>query len=43
MTIATRRLALLALFVVLATAGIGAYFFAADGRAARKESPFSKN
>lgn len=42
MTTATRRLALLALLVVLTTAGIGAYFFAADGRAARKESQKSE-
>jgi RND family efflux transporter MFP subunit len=39
MTTATRRLALFALIAVLAGAGIGAYFFAGDGRAARKESP----
>jgi membrane fusion protein, multidrug efflux system len=38
MTTATRRLALLGLIVVIAAAGLGAYFFAGDGRAARKET-----
>lgn len=38
MTTATRRLALFALIAVLAGAGIGAYFFAGDGRAARRDS-----
>jgi membrane fusion protein, multidrug efflux system len=36
MTIATRRIALLGLCLVVAAAGLGAYFFAGDGRAARK-------
>lgn len=36
MTTATRRLALLGLFVLVVAAGLGAYFFASDGRAARK-------
>ena len=36
MTIATRRLALLGLVVIVLAAGLGAYFFAGDGRAARK-------
>jgi membrane fusion protein, multidrug efflux system len=36
MTIATRRLALIGLVVALLAAGVGAYFFAGDGRAARK-------
>ncbi|HEY8249548.1 MAG TPA: efflux RND transporter periplasmic adaptor subunit [Burkholderiales bacterium] len=38
MTTATRRLALFGLVVVVLAAGVGAYFFAGDGRAARKES-----
>jgi membrane fusion protein (multidrug efflux system) len=38
MTTATRRLALFALVAIVLGAGIGAYFFAGDGRAARKES-----
>jgi len=38
MTIATRRLALFGLVVVVLAAGVGAYFFAGDGRAARKDS-----
>jgi membrane fusion protein (multidrug efflux system) len=37
MTTATRRLALFGLVIVLA-AGVGAYFFAGDGRAARQEA-----
>jgi membrane fusion protein, multidrug efflux system len=36
MTIATRRIALLGLCLIVAAAGVGAYFFAGDGRAARK-------
>jgi membrane fusion protein, multidrug efflux system len=36
MTIATRRVALLGLCLIVAAAGVGAYFFAGDGRAARK-------
>ena len=36
MTTATRRLALLGLVLVVVAAGLGAYFFAGDGRAARK-------
>jgi RND family efflux transporter MFP subunit len=36
MTTATRRLALLGLCLVVAAAGLGAYFFAGDGRAARR-------
>ena len=36
MTTATRRIALLGLCLVVAAAGLGAYFFAGDGRAARK-------
>jgi membrane fusion protein, multidrug efflux system len=35
MTIATRRIAILGLLVVVAAAGVGAYFFVGDGRAAR--------
>ena len=38
MTTATRRLALFGLVVVVLGAGVGAYFFAGDGRAARKEA-----
>ncbi|HEX6154933.1 MAG TPA: biotin/lipoyl-binding protein, partial [Burkholderiales bacterium] len=38
MTTATRRLALLGLSVVVLAAAVGAYFFAGDGRAARKEN-----
>jgi membrane fusion protein, multidrug efflux system len=38
MTTATRRLALFGLVAVVLAAGVGAYFFAGDGRAARKES-----
>lgn len=38
MTTATRRLTLFALVAIVLGAGIGAYFFAGDGRAARKES-----
>jgi len=38
MTTATRRLALFGLVVIVLAAGVGAYFFAGDGRAARKES-----
>jgi len=38
MTTATRRLALLCLSVIVLAAAVGAYFFAGDGRAARKES-----
>jgi len=38
MTTATRRLALFGLVVVVLAAGVGAYFFAGDGRAARKEA-----
>ena len=38
MTTATRRLALFGLVVVVLGAGLGAYFFAGDGRAARKEN-----
>src|SRR5688500_15343666 len=36
MALATRRIALLGLCLIVAAAGIGAYFFAGDGRAARK-------
>ena len=38
MTIATRRLALFGLVAIVLAAGVGAYFFAGDGRAARKDS-----
>jgi RND family efflux transporter MFP subunit len=38
MTTATRRLALVGLSVVVLAAAVGAYFFAGDGRAARKEN-----
>ena len=38
MTTATRRLALFGLSVIVLAAAVGAYFFAGDGRAARKES-----
>jgi RND family efflux transporter MFP subunit len=38
MTTATRRLALFCLSIVVLAAAVGAYFFAGDGRAARKES-----
>src|SRR5687767_13634842 len=38
MTTATRRLALFCLSVIVLAAALGAYFFAGDGRAARKES-----
>jgi membrane fusion protein, multidrug efflux system len=38
MTTATRRLALFGLSVIVLVAAVGAYFFAGDGRAARKES-----
>ena len=38
MTTATRRLALFGLSVIVLAAAAGAYFFAGDGRAARKES-----
>ena len=38
MTTATRRLALFGLVAVVLAAGVGAYFFAGDGRAARKEN-----
>lgn len=38
MTTATRRLALLGLAIVVLVAGVGAYFFAGDGRAARNEA-----
>ena len=38
MTTATRRLALLGVFVAVIAAAAGAYFYATDGRAARKES-----
>jgi membrane fusion protein (multidrug efflux system) len=38
MTTATRRLALFCLSVIVLAAAVGAYFFAGDGRAARKES-----
>jgi RND family efflux transporter MFP subunit len=38
MTTATRRLALFGLVAVVLAAGLGAYFFAGDGRAARKEN-----
>jgi len=37
MTTATRRLALFGLVVIVLAAGVGAYFFAGDGRAARKD------
>ena len=37
MTTATRRLALFCLSVIVLAAAVGAYFFAGDGRAARKE------
>jgi len=39
MTIATRRLAVFALAAIVLAAGIGAYFFAGDGRAARTPAP----
>ena len=39
MTTATRRLALFGLVAVVLAAGVGAYFFAGDGRAARKTAP----
>jgi len=38
MTTATRRIALFSLSVLVLAAAVGAYFFAGDGRAARKES-----
>ena len=38
MTTATRRLALFCLSVIVLAAAVGAYFFAGDGRAARKEA-----
>lgn len=38
MTTATRRLAVFGLVAVVLAAGVGAYFFAGDGRAARKEN-----
>jgi len=38
MTIATRRLALFGLVAVVLAASVGAYFYAGDGRAARKEN-----
>ncbi len=38
MTTATRRLALFGLSIIVLAAAVGAYFFAGDGRAARKES-----
>jgi membrane fusion protein, multidrug efflux system len=38
MTIATRRLTLLGVFVVLIAGAVAAYLYATDGRAARKES-----
>lgn len=38
MTTATRRLAVFALVAVVLAAGVGAYFFAGDGRAARKDT-----
>ena len=38
MTTATRRLAIVGLSIVVLAAAAGAYFFAGDGRAARKES-----
>ena len=38
MTTATRRLAIVGLSIVVLAAAVGAYFFAGDGRAARKES-----
>ena len=38
MTTATRRLALVGLSIVVLAAAAGAYFFAGDGRAARKEN-----
>jgi membrane fusion protein, multidrug efflux system len=39
MTTATRRLAIFGLSLVVLAATIGAWFFAGDGRAARRESP----
>jgi RND family efflux transporter MFP subunit len=38
MTTATRRLAIFGISIVVLAAAVGAYFFAGDGRAARKES-----
>jgi len=38
MTTATRRLALFGISIVVIAAAVGAYFFAGDGRAARKET-----
>ena len=38
MTTATRRLAIFGLSIVVLAAAVGAYFFAGDGRAARKEA-----
>jgi membrane fusion protein (multidrug efflux system) len=39
MTIATRRIALLGLCLIVAAAGVGAYFFAADGGAKESRNP----
>jgi membrane fusion protein, multidrug efflux system len=39
MTTAARRLALFGISIVVIAAAVGAYFFAGDGRAARKETP----
>ena len=36
MTTATRRLALFAVVIAILGVGVGAYFYAGDGRAARK-------
>ena len=38
MTTATRRLTIFGLLLVVAAAAVGAYFFSADGRAARKDA-----
>jgi len=38
MTTATRRLAIFGISIVVIAAAVGAYFFAGDGRAARKDS-----
>jgi RND family efflux transporter MFP subunit len=38
MTIATRRLAIFGISIVVLAAAVGAYFFAGDGRAARKDA-----
>jgi len=38
MTTATRRIALAAVVLVVVAAGIGAWFYAGDGRAARRDA-----